>query len=84
MLQTEKRNSPPSEFRNTDDCDGEVWGRLPRSCLVSQVFPVRESPLITSPVQGEALDATFISSPSPEFPRHPAMGDSRGGHAKGS
>ncbi len=41
-------------------------------------------PLITSPVQGVALEATCISSPTPAFPRQPAMGVTRGRHAKGS
>ncbi len=39
VLQTEDGTSPHSVFRNKADCVGEVWGRPPRSCLVSQVFP---------------------------------------------
>ncbi len=173
VLQKEDGTSPHSEFRNMADCVGEVWGRPPRSCLVSQVFPGRGksanylpcpgggtrcylhfqpnprlspaartgrhsgktregllgdpgcsrqmtepphtqnsgrrltvwgrfgaalhaadwchrcslaggSPLITSPVQGEAQDATCISSPTPAFPLQPALGGTRVRHAKGS
>ncbi len=173
VLQTYDGTSPLSEFRNTADSVGEVWGRPPRSCLVSQVFPGRGnsanylpcpgggtrcylnfqpnprlfpaarngresgktregllgdpgcyrpktepphtqnsgtrltewrrfvaalhaaawchrcslaggSPLITSLVQGEALDSTCNSSPTPSFSRQPAMGGNRGKHAKGS
>ncbi len=173
MLQTEDGTSPHSEFRNTSNCVGEVWGRPPRSCLVSQVFPGRGksanylpcpgggtrcylhfqpnprltlaarngrdsgktrewllgdpgccrqmtvtphtqnsgtrltvwerfgaaphaadwchrcslavgSPLITSPLQLEALDVTCISSPTPASPLQPALGGTRVRHAKGS
>ncbi len=41
VLQTDDGTSPHSEFRNTADCVGEVWGRPPGGCLVSQMFPGR-------------------------------------------
>ncbi len=41
VLQTDDGTSPHSEFQNTAHCVGEVWGRPPISCLLSQVFPGR-------------------------------------------
>ncbi len=53
VLQTDDGSSPHSEFRNTADCLGEVWGRPPQNCLVSQVFPGRWKSANYLPCPGE-------------------------------
>ncbi len=84
VLQTEDGTSPHSEFRNRLT----VWGRFGAAAHAAdwchRCSRAGGSPLITSHVQGEALDATCISSPTPAFPWQPALADTRGRHSKGS
>ncbi len=84
VLQTENRTSPHSN----SETRMSVWGRFGASIHAAawchRCSLAVGSPLITSPVQGDALDATCISSRTPAFPRESVLGDPLGRTAKGS
>ncbi len=84
MLQTADGTSPHSEIQNKAECVGEVWGRPPRSCLVSLVFPGRGKSANYLPFPGGGTRCYLHFQNNPRFPRHPAPGGIRGKHAKGS
>ncbi len=81
-LKTEPPHTQNSGTRLT------VWGifgaTLHKAAWFHRCSLAGGSPLITSLVQGEAVDAKCISSPTPDFSRQPALGGKQGRHAKGS
>ncbi len=75
--QTQISGTRPSEW-------GRIGAALHAAAWCHSCSLAGGIPLLTSPVQCEELDATCISSPTPAFPRQPALGDTRGRLAEGS
>ncbi len=78
-----RRCRPKTEPPHTQNSGSHltVWGRF-RAALHAAAWYHKcslavGSPLVTSPVQGEALGATCISSTTPEFPQQTALADTR-------